>query len=63
MINIKCLFGMHNPIFKYELRHPSEYVYQCEICGKYQTINKYLNLSCWQKKEPTRIYNENKKEE
>lgn len=54
MFNLKCLFGMHNPVFKYNLRNPSEDIFQCEKCEMYQIINKYVGYIFWTKVKPMR---------
>ena len=53
---IKCIFGHHEPEYKYKMPGlPSEEVYQCKRCGKYQTVNKHCNYSYWTKIKPVRL--------
>lgn len=53
---IKCFFGFHEPEYKYKMPGlPSEEVYQCKRCGKYQTVNKHCNYSYWTKIKPVRL--------
>jgi len=51
-INLKCLFGMHNPIFKYRLEHPAEDIFQCERCGRFKAVNYYIGYEYWTKFKP-----------
>ena len=49
---IKCFFGFHDDKYLFTINHNRDQISQCKYCGKYETLNKFLNMGCRTWKKP-----------